>query len=307
MKLEKEISELVKSGRESEELEVKEDFTCLEKILKEIVALANTNGGKILIGWSEKTDGYNLKGIKSKTLMLLKEEKLSDKVDKFLGKKIKFKLHIIKDFNQSNKTVGIIEVFANDSYLIVFDKDFTTKVKNKDVTLFRKGDIYVRHGSKTEKIVQQDLDECLLRVKDVDYSDYKELVGLSTNEIVDLYLLSSKDDQKKIIKNLFKILISFKEEWRYKSTGALSKILNKKDKDHLEKLINIYNGSNIAEINHKVLYIIGEVGFENVGNFLLEHLRLDDLDSCGLVISAIGKTRDIKTWTKLLKILNKLY
>lgn len=306
MKLEKEISELVKSGRESEELEVKEDFTCLEKILKEIIALANTNGGKIIIGWSEKADGYDLKGIERKTLNLLKDENLNDKVDKYLSKKVKFKLHIIKDFNKSNKTVGIIEVFANDSYLIVFNKDFTTKENNKDVTLFRKGDIYVRHGSKTERIAQQDLDEFLLRVKDFDYSDYKELIGLSTNEIVDLYLLSSKDDQKKILKNLFKILISFKEEWRYKATGALSKILNKKDKDYLEKLIDIYNRSNIAEIKYKVLYIIREVGFENVDSFLLEQLKLDDLELSGLAIAAIGKTRNVKTWTKFIKFLDKL-
>ena len=256
MRLEKEISELVKSGRESEELEVKEDFTYLEKILKEIVALANTNGGKILIGWSEKEDEYDLKGIKLESLSLLKDEKLNDKAEKYLNKKIKFKLHIIKDFGKSNKTVGIIEVFANDSYLIVFNKDFTTKEKNKDVTLFRKGDIFVRHGSKTERIFQRDLDEFLLRVKDVDYSDYKELIGLSINEIVDLYLLSSKDSQKNILKNLFKILVSFKEEWRYKSAGALSKILNKKNKDYLEKLIDIYNESNIAEIKHNILYII---------------------------------------------------
>ncbi len=58
---EKEIIKLIASGRESERLEVKEDFTSLEKILKEIVALANTNGGKILIGWSEEVETHALK------------------------------------------------------------------------------------------------------------------------------------------------------------------------------------------------------------------------------------------------------
>ncbi|MHB8276712.1 MAG: RNA-binding domain-containing protein [Candidatus Humimicrobiaceae bacterium] len=306
MKIEKEIFELIKSGRENEELEIKEDFTCLEKILKEIVALANTNGGKILIGWSEKVTGYNLEGIKQETLNLLKDEKLNDKVDKFLSKRVKFKIQIFNDFNKSKKSVGMIEVFPNDSYLIVFNKDFTTKENDKDVGIFRKGDIYVRHGSKTEKIDQQDLDEFLLIIKDVDYSDYKELVGLSTGELVDLYLLSPIDGQKKIIKNLFKILISFKEEWRYKSAGALGKIINKKDKDCLEKLIDIYNKSNIAEIKYKVLFIIKEVEFENIDSFLLDQLRLNDLELSGMAITAIGKTRNIKTWTKFLKFLDKL-
>lgn len=306
MKIEKEIFELIKSGRENEELEIKEDFTCLEKILKEIVALANTNGGKILIGWSEKVTGYNLEGIKQETLNLLKDEKLNDKVDKFLSKRVKFKIQIFNDFNKSKKSVGMIEVFPNDSYLIVFNKDFTTKENDKDVGIFRKGDIYVRHGSKTEKIDQQDLDEFLLIIKDVDYSDYKELVGLSTGELEDLYLLSPVDGQKKIIKNLFKILISFKEEWRYKSAGALSKIINKKDKDCLEKLIDIYNKSNIAEIKYKVLFIIKEVEFENIDSFLLDQLRLNDLELSGMAITAIGKTRNIKTWTKFLKFLDKL-
>jgi len=306
MKLEEEISEILKSGRESAELEVKEDFSCLEKILKEIVAIANTNGGKVLIGWSEKADEYELKGIKQKTLNLLKDEKINDKVDKYLSKKVKFKLHIIKKFDKSNKTVGIIEVYENEGYLIVFNKDFTIKENNKDITLFRKGDIYVRHGSKTEKLVQQDLDDFLLKVKDFDYSDYKELIGLRANEMVDLFLLSSKNDQRKIKNNLFKILISFKEEWRYKSAGALSKILNKKEKYYLEKLIEVYNESNIPEIKNKVLYIIREVGYENVDNFLLDQLRLDDLDLSGLVVAAIGTTKNKKTWTKFLKFLDKL-
>lgn len=306
MKLEKEITESVTSGRESERLEVKADFTCLEKILKEIIAMANTNGGIILIGWEEKVDGYELKGINRKTLNLLKDEKLNDKVDKYCSKKIKLKLHIVKDFNKNGKTVGIIEVSANSSYLVVFNKDCSIKENNKDITLWRKGDIYVRHGSKTEKIIQQDLDEFLLRIKDTDYSDYKELVELDTNEIVDLYLMSPKENQKKIINNLFSILISFKEEWRYKAAGALSEILNKKDKDNLKKLIDIFSKSNIREIKQKILYVIREVGFKNVDNFLLEQLKLSDLESSGLAIAAIAKTKNEKTWDNLLKFLDKL-
>lgn len=306
MNLEKEISELIKSSRESADLEVKEDFSCLEKILKEIVALSNTNGGKLLIGWKEKDDEYKLKGIKQKTLSLLKDEKINDKVDKYCAKKVNFKLNIIKNINKSNKTVGVIEVHENDGYLIVFNKDYTIKENNKDVTLFRKGDIYVRHGSKTEKLTQQDLDDFVIKIKDFDYSDYKELIGLRANEIVDLFLLSSKNDQKKIKNNLFKILISFKEDWRYKAAGALTKILNKKEKYHLEKLIDIYNESNIPEVKNKVLYIIREVGYKGIDNFLLGQLSLDRLDLSGLVVAAIGENKNKKTWINFLKFLNKL-
>lgn len=305
-KLEKEILSLIKSGRENEGLEIKEDFDLHEKIIKEMVAFANSKGGRVLIGWVEKNDGFDLKGINKNALSMLDEAIINDKIGKYLGRRIKFKLSIIKNFASTKKTVGIIDVFPNNYYLSVFEKDFTIKKDGKDTLLFGRGDIYVKHGSKTEKIRQSDIDEFLLRIKETNFTDFRELIKLDESELIGLFKFSSKEVKENILENLFKMLVSFKEGWRYKAAGVLGKVLNGKNKNTANKLINVYNTTDIKAIKTKVLYILREANFENINEFLIGELKNKDPDLSGLIIAAISKTGYKVILKDLLKFIGEL-
>lgn len=161
------LRDLVKSG-ENETLEFKRKAAHPEKIIKEIVAFANTRGGKLLIGVD---DNGSLPGLK-----FAHEEQfvLNEAIQRLIKPKIKFILKVIPlnakksvisyDILESNNKPHYVlednkQVWGK-AYVRVEDKTIKAsreireilKRKNKD-----KG-VHIRYGEK-EKILMEYLDK----------------------------------------------------------------------------------------------------------------------------------------------------
>ncbi|MDN5212549.1 ATP-binding protein [Fulvivirgaceae bacterium BMA12] len=162
-----ELRHLVKSG-ENETLEFKRKAAHPEKIIKEIVAFANTKGGKLLIGVD---DNGSLTGLKC-----VNEEQyvVNEAIQKFIKPKINFTLKVIPlnakksiisyDIRESeNKPHYVIEDQTQSwgrAYVRVQDKTVKASKETREI-LKRKNNkekgIHFRFGKK-EKILMEHLE-----------------------------------------------------------------------------------------------------------------------------------------------------
>ena len=162
-----ELRNLVKSG-ENETLEFKRKVAHPEKIVKEIVAFANTRGGKLLIGVD---DNGSLPGLK-----FVNEEQfaLNQAIQKFIKPKINFILKIIPlnakksvisyDILESkNKPHYVIEDQTQTwgkAYIRVEDKTIKASKEIREILKRKNKDkgVHIRFGEK-EKILMEYLDQ----------------------------------------------------------------------------------------------------------------------------------------------------
>lgn len=113
-------------------------------LVKEVVAMANSGGGSIVLGIS---DHGALVGVDS---LILTEASLRDTLSRYIGS-AKIDLRVInREYHE--KKIQIVEVEGVRS-LIIFEKPGTYPVpgtKNQQNTAFSVGTIYCRNGSKSE-------------------------------------------------------------------------------------------------------------------------------------------------------------
>lgn len=133
---------------ESEILEKKSKFDWRIKrdileLIKIAVSMANTKGGRILIG-----DGNNLSRV---TIKNFDSAKLDDKINRYIEPPIK---NIVSDC--ISKKYILITIDNSDNKPHIFKKDGYDDQQNKN--LFWKGTIWVRHSSKTEMINRNDIE-----------------------------------------------------------------------------------------------------------------------------------------------------
>ena len=126
-----------------------EDPKAKTKLVKHIVALANSGGGEIVFGRDETSSP----GISAEVSSGLDSASLTDYIEKYVEKG---SINIHHDFMalpNGNVLVAIrIEPWA---YPVVMVKDGTwSGIGKQDPLLFYKGDIWVRHGSNTERIIK---------------------------------------------------------------------------------------------------------------------------------------------------------
>ena len=162
-----ELRDLVKSG-ENETLEFKRKVAHPEKIVKEIVAFANTKGGKLLIGVD---DNGSLPGLK-----FANEEQflLNQAIQKFIKPKIKFILKIIPlnakkavisyDILESkNKPHYVIEDQSRawgSAYVRVDDKTIKASKEIREILKRRNNNRGIRFNfGEKEKILMEYLDK----------------------------------------------------------------------------------------------------------------------------------------------------
>ena len=139
------------------ELDFDQPHTWCE-FLKDIVAMANTLGGVILVGVDDfgRPTGNDVRSI-----FALDPAVVSDKIRKYTG--VDFDEFEISAVKKGRRHLVAIEIQPTDIPM-VFIKPGTYPVENgKQKTAFAKGSVYFRHGAKSEPGTTGDLRSCFER------------------------------------------------------------------------------------------------------------------------------------------------
>jgi len=123
----------------------------LTKLVKTIVAMANSGGGEIVFG----RDETQTPGISAVIANQLDSAKVADQVDKYIEKGL---IHIRHDFDrlEDGNFICTIIVEPVDYPVVMRRQGKWSGAAPDDKPLFLKGDIWVRHGSRNERVSQAD-------------------------------------------------------------------------------------------------------------------------------------------------------
>lgn len=164
------VRELFAVRRESWKLDYKAAFDPSSKadvveITKDIVAMANTAGGYIVIGAAD--DGTPL-GVPPAQLAALDESNLRKQVERYIGRSLP--LFLNKAVSYEGQSIAIVTTLRSQSEFLVFEKDGKyidprSPSKKKEIIVFRPGDVFVRHGSASERWNQEDIDNIVIRLQ----------------------------------------------------------------------------------------------------------------------------------------------
>jgi len=154
------------ANRESARVEFKEQLDPADggewcEVIKDIVAMANSGGGSIVLG--VKNDG-TLSGWNPFQLLSFDPAKIVDKIARYTGQQ--FSEFTIQESQRAGKRVAVIEVQAV-AVPMVFVRPGTYDIgSGKQKTAFGAGALYFRHGSKSEPAAPEDLKACVQREVD---------------------------------------------------------------------------------------------------------------------------------------------
>jgi hypothetical protein len=158
------IDRALAAKRESKTVDFKRSFDadgaadwC--EIVKDLVAMANSGGGVILIGVED--DGSPAPPGSASAILSLDPAKITDKVAKYTG--FQFDGFNITEGMRRGQAVGIVAIDAAPRPL-VFEKPGTYPVDaRKQKTAFSAGTLYVRHGAKSEPATSEDVSRIIER------------------------------------------------------------------------------------------------------------------------------------------------
>jgi hypothetical protein len=152
------------STKESERVEFKRCFSpetivgFWPEIVKDIVAMANTNGGVIIFGLED--DG-TCSSEDVSSLLGFDVAKITDQIAKYT--QTQFSSFFVFSITRSAKRLSAIGVFPA-RLPIVFTKPGTYAVDaSTQKTAFGKGTVYFRHGAKSESADQNDIKDAFYR------------------------------------------------------------------------------------------------------------------------------------------------
>lgn len=115
------------------------------KLIREVAAFANSGGGTIVIG--RRDDGVVI-GVDEATVRALDPAKVCSKVESFITPET-LEITVRVDRHDELQTVSlVVPAFAHPP--LVMAKDGTWGSGTAQATIFRKGDVYVRRGTKAE-------------------------------------------------------------------------------------------------------------------------------------------------------------
>lgn len=157
------INSLINACEETIELDYKEKFDPSStkdkvEISKDVIAMANTSGGHIIIGVD---DDHNPVGLVGEIAKSIDGSDIDNKVNSFVEPRIdgiRYKMH-----EEAGKYFGVIYVPKSWSAPHVIKRDGSHSYEDSDgkernKTVFKRGDIYVRHGGgKSEPITYSDI------------------------------------------------------------------------------------------------------------------------------------------------------
>lgn len=150
------IARLLDEGAESETLDYK--TTCdlsargdLVEIAKDFGAM-QAEGGYIVVGADDS--GVPTGGLDRRRAGLFDEATLRDKLKRYVPEPFDLRTAVCEI---DGKLVAAIGTTPNPAGLVAFRADGTYDEAGKPKTAFRRGDVYVRHGSKSERCEQADI------------------------------------------------------------------------------------------------------------------------------------------------------
>ncbi len=147
----------LKAKRESKSVDFKSSFDPASngewcELIKDIIAMANSGGGVILIGLD---NGGAASKADVKPLLALDHAKILDKIRKYTGTELaEIEVH---EAQKDGETIAALEIAAV-KVPIVFQEVGTYEIAGaKQKTAFSKGTIYFRHGAKSEPGTTDDI------------------------------------------------------------------------------------------------------------------------------------------------------
>ena len=124
------------------------------ELLKDIVAMANSGGGTILIGVAD--DGQPAGGSAALKILQTDPAKITDKIAKYTG--VQFDSFTVDLVRRNRRKVAMVTIGWADSPM-VFEKPgtYTLEDGKQQKTAFGAGTLYVRHGAKSEPARSADI------------------------------------------------------------------------------------------------------------------------------------------------------
>ena len=161
--IEKTLKEAIIAEKESKTIEFKSEFNTdssehLCEIVKDIVAIANSGGGIILIG----VDDHGVPN-KNEVAHILKLDPafLVDKIYKYTREN--FSNFEIVEIKKGGESLAAMKILPSESP-ILFEKPGTYDIgEGKQKTAFSKGTAYFRHGAKSEPGTTNDIKNIIKR------------------------------------------------------------------------------------------------------------------------------------------------
>jgi hypothetical protein len=157
------IDEALSAARETRAVEFKEEFDPADRrslceTLKDVLAMANSGGGVILVG----VDGQGRPtGGDVRRLLDTDPADLANKLAAFTGRD--FDGLAVRSHTKGGKVVATVEVGEAKTPLVPVRPGTYEKERGKQERAFSVGVVYVRHGAKSEPATSNDLERVIER------------------------------------------------------------------------------------------------------------------------------------------------
>jgi hypothetical protein len=157
------IDEALSAARETRTVEFKEEFDpsdrrSLCETLKDVLAMANSGGGVIVVG----VDGQGRPtGGDVSRLLDTDPADLANKLAAFTGRG--FDALVVRSYSKAGKVVATVEVGDARTPLVPVRPGTYETARGKQERAFSVGVVYVRHGAKSEPATSHDLERIIER------------------------------------------------------------------------------------------------------------------------------------------------
>ncbi len=177
------VRHLIGLKRESAKLDYKASLDLAEsrdkvECCKDIVAMANTAGGYLVVGVTNK---FETVGIAENVLASLDEAKLRQQLRSYTA--VPIDVFVNRAIELEGNKFGIITVLPTRHPLIVFEANGEYGKNPDHKIVFRRGEVFVRHGSSSSVWTQADVTYLYRRALDRDRAAFtREALANSSAE-----------------------------------------------------------------------------------------------------------------------------